>query len=117
MLTEVNRSRILIEILNGIKVQCEDLHVMIKINCCDFTLGGLEEEESLEICRLLADNGIDSIEVSGNGTSVEDIKPHVNEAYFLNFAEILAEEVNVPVILVGGLRSIETMQKILDTTI
>ena len=40
----------------------------------------------------------------------------MNEAYFLNFAEILAEEVNVPVILVGGLRSIDTMQKILDTT-
>ena len=112
----LNRSRILIEILKGIKEKCEDLHVMIKINCSDFTFGGLEEDESLEICKLLADNGIDSIEVSGNGTSVEGIKPHVNEAYFLNFAAELADKISVPVILVGGLRSIETMQNILDNT-
>lgn len=112
----LNRSRILIEILRGIKEKCEDLHVMIKINCSDFMLGGLDENESLEICKLLADNGIDSIEVSGNGTSVEGIKPHVNEAYFLNFAAELADKISVPVILVGGLRSIETMQNILDKT-
>ena len=92
------------------------LHVTVKINCSDFTLGGLEEEESLEICRLLAKHGIDSIEVSGNGTSVQGVRAHVDEAYFLNFAADLAECVNVPVILVGGLRSLEVMQKILDST-
>lgn len=112
----LHRSRVLIEILRGIKAKCEDLHVMIKINCSDFMFGGLEEDESLEICKLLADNGIDSIEVSGNGTSVEGIKPHVNEAYFLSFAAELADKISVPVILVGGLRSIETMQNILDNT-
>ncbi|MBQ7665433.1 MAG: tRNA-dihydrouridine synthase, partial [Synergistaceae bacterium] len=86
------------------------------INCSDFTFGGLEEDESLEICKLLADNGIDSIEVSGNGTSVQGVKAHINEAYFLNFAAELADKISVPVILVGGLRSIETMQNILDKT-
>lgn len=112
----LNRSRILIEILKGIKAKCKDLHVMIKINCSDFTFGGLEEDESLEICKLLADNGIDSIEVSGNGTSVQGVKAHIDEAYFLNFAAELADKISVPVILVGGLRSIETMQNILDKT-
>ena len=38
------------------------------------------------ISPLLADNGIDSIEVSGNGTSVQGVKAHVDEAYFLDFA-------------------------------
>ncbi|MBQ6115652.1 MAG: NADH:flavin oxidoreductase [Synergistaceae bacterium] len=112
----VRRSRILKEILSGIKSKCPGLHISVKINSSDFTLGGLEEDESLEICRLLAENGIDSIEVSGNGTSVEGIRPHVNEAYFLDFAARLAESVNVSVILVGGLRSIQTMQEILDNT-
>lgn len=111
-----NRSRIVLEILKGIKANAPSLHVSVKINCSDFTLGGLEEEESLEICKLLAENGIDSIEVSGNGTSVEGVRAHINEAYFLNFAAVLAEEVNLPVILVGGLRSLDVMQKILDTT-
>ena len=112
----MRRSRILTEILSGIKSECPGLHVSVKINSSDFTLGGLEEDESLEICRLLAENGIDSIEVSGNGTSVEGIRPHINEAYFLDFAANLAENVNVPVILVGGLRSVQTMQEILDKT-
>lgn len=79
-------------------------------------MGGLEEDESMTICLELAEAGIDSIEVSGNGTSVPGIRPHINEAYFLNFAAVLAESVDVPVILVGGLRSLDTMQEILDTT-
>lgn len=111
-----NRSRILFEILNGIKKATPDLHVTIKINSSDFIMGGLNEEESLKICEGLAEAGMDSIEVSGNGTSVSRIKPHVNEAYFLNFALILAEKISVPVILVGGLRSGETMKEILNTT-
>ena len=112
----INRSRIVLEILKGIKENAPSLHVTVKINCSDFTLGGLEEEERLEVCKLLAENGIDSIEVSGNGTSVQGVRAHVDEAYFLPFAAVLAEQVSVPVILVGGLRSVEVMQKILDTT-
>ena len=108
--------RILTEILDGIKKFAPDLHVTIKINSSDFTLGGLDENLSLAICKKLAQNGIDSIEVSGNGTSVLGIKAHINEAYFLDFARELAENVDTPVILVGGLRSLETMQKILDET-
>ena len=65
---------------------------------------------------MLADSGIDSIEISGNGTSVRGVRAGVNEAYFLNFAAVLAEKVSVPVILVGGLRSIETMNNILRDT-
>jgi len=112
----VNRSRILTDILDGIKSERPGLHVTVKINSSDFIRGGLDESDSLETCRLLADHGIDSIEVSGNGTSAEGIRAGVNEAYFLDFAATLAENVNVPVILVGGLRSVRVMQTILDTT-
>ncbi|MBQ6774552.1 MAG: NADH:flavin oxidoreductase [Synergistaceae bacterium] len=112
----INRSRILTEILHGIKSSAPELHVTIKINSSDFTRGGLTNHESLEICKILADSGIDSIEVSGNGTSVSGVKAHINEAYFLDFAAELANIISVPVILVGGLRSLETMQKILDST-
>ena len=60
--------------------------------------------------------GIDSIEISGNGTSRSRIKPHVNEAYFLKWAEKVAENVNIPIALVGGIRSKKTIQNILDNT-
>ena len=77
-----NRSRILTEALQEIRRNAPGLHVTVKINSSDFTHGGLTSEESLKICRMLADVGIDSIEVSGNGTSVGGIRAHVNEAYF-----------------------------------
>ena len=43
--------------------------------------GGLDEGQSLEICRMLSNAGIDSIEVSGNGTSVGGVRPHRGEGY------------------------------------
>ena len=111
-----NRMRILLKILHGIREQAPKMHITTKINCSDFTYGGLDEQESLMICKALAEAGIDSIEVSGNGTSVPGIRPHVNEGYFAPFAAQLAEEVDVPVILVGGMRSLEEMERVLNET-
>ena len=111
-----NRAQILLEILRGIKKSAHKLHVTIKINCSDFAYGGLEADESLEICKMLEAAGIDSIEVSGNGTSVGGIKAGVNEGYFADFAAKLADEVKIPVICVGGWRSREFMERILNET-
>lgn len=102
--------------MRGIRQSAPDLHITIKINCSDFTYGGLEEEESLAICKLLAREGIDSIEVSGNGTSVAGIKAYKNEGYFAEFAARLASEIDVPVILVGGMRSKAVMEEVLNKT-
>ena len=114
--TTENRSRILTEILSGVREAVPGMHVTVKINSSDFMFGGLDEADCVKICKLLDDAGIDSVEVSGNGTSVGGIRPHVNEAYFLPFAARLAERVPVPVILVGGLRSRETMERVLNET-
>ena len=111
-----NRARIVLEIMAGIRAVAPELHITVKVNSSDFTHGGLDNEESLEFCKLLALNGIDSIEVSGNGTSVSGIRAHVNEGYFLPFAARLAEEVDVPVIVVGGFRALDTMEAVLNQT-
>ena len=111
-----NRARIVLEILAGIRAVALELHITAKVNSSDFIHGGLDNDESLELCKLLALNGIDSIEVSGNGTSVSGIKAHVNEGYFLPFAAKLAEEVDVPVMLVGGLRALDSMEAVLNRT-
>ncbi|MBR1693728.1 MAG: NADH:flavin oxidoreductase [Lachnospiraceae bacterium] len=114
--TAENRSRILTEIMEGIRKEAPSLHITIKINSNDFTYGGLDESESLAICKLLDQAEIDSIEVSGNGTSVGGIKAHVNEGYFAPFAASVAEAVSCPVIVVGGFRSLDTMEDILNKT-
>ena len=104
------------EIIDGIRKAVSNLHITIKINSSDFYYLGLDEEESLIICKLLDYAGIDSIEISGNGTSVAGIKAHVNEGYFVPFAAKVSEEVSCPVIVVGGFRSFDTMENVLNNT-
>ena len=110
-----NRTEILLKILHGIKKNT-NLHVTIKINSNDFVDGGLDSDESLKICEILAENKIDSIEVSGNGTSIRGIRAGVDEGYFSKFAAKLAEKIKIPVICVGGWRSLAEMEKILQNT-
>ena len=111
-----NRVRILRKIMAGIREKVPEMHITVKINCSDFTFGGLDEAESLAICKLLSAAGIDSIEVSGNGTSVGGVRPHRGEGYFVPFAAKLAEEVDTPVIVVGGMRSLDEMERTLNST-
>lgn len=111
-----NRTHIILDIMSGIQEAAPRLHITIKINSSDFTYGGLEEPECLAICRLLDQAGIDSIEVSGNGTSVGGIKAHVNEGYFVPAAAKIAGAVSCPIIVVGGFRSLETMEEVLNKT-
>ena len=114
--TVENRARILLEILAGIKKEAPDLHVTIKINCNDFTYGGLTESESLKTLKLLDRSGLNSAEISGNGTSVSGIRAHKNEGYFVPFAAKAAEALSCPVIVVGGFRSVDTMEAVLNQT-
>ena len=111
-----NRARIVCEIVRGIREEAPGLYVSAKVNSSDLMPGGLDEDEALVLCKLLVDAGLDSIEVSGNGTSVAGVRAGRGEAYFAPFAAKLASEVDVPVILVGGLRSRGAMQHVLDST-
>lgn len=111
-----NRARILLNIMSGIREAAPVLHVTIKINSSDFTHGGLETSDCLAICKLLDQAGIDSIEISGNGTSVGGIKAHVNEGYFVPTAAEIAKAVSCPVIVVGGFRSLDVMEEVLNKT-
>lgn len=111
-----NRTRILIRILEGIREAAPSLHITTKINCNDYTRGGLTPDESLAICRMLDAAGIDSIEVSGNGTSVGGIRAHRDEGYFAPDAARIAEQVSCPVIVVGGFRALDTIEAVLNAT-
>ncbi|NLD98775.1 MAG: NADH:flavin oxidoreductase [Fibrobacter sp.] len=109
-----NRSKIILDIMQEIRNRSPHLHISMKINCSDFVDGGLTPEDSLMVCKLCASARIDSIEVSGNGSSAPGIRAGVNESYYKDFALRLSEEVNIPVILVGGNRSIDSMESILN---
>ncbi len=118
-----NRMRFLMEIYRSIRRKVgDDYPVLVKLNAADFLDGGIEIDESAKIARALAQEGIDAIEVSGSmfesytgkGAARTRIRKPEQEAYFLPYAEKIKEAVgDVPVILVGGIRSVPVMEKIM----
>ena len=92
-----------------------DWPVMIKLNANDFLEGSTTEDDSTYLAAALAEAGIDAIEVSGGtggsgklGAARSKIETEDDEAYFLPQAEaIRAAAPGVPIMLVGGVRSLE----------
>ena len=109
-----NRCRLALDIIKGIRELCGDFPILAKVNSTDGSADGIQEEESIAICRLLERAGICAIEVSGMDASVTKIKPGDSEGYFAPFGKELKKNISIPVILTGGHRSKEHMEQILN---
>jgi len=116
-----NRARIILEILEGIKQSCgEDFLILFKINSDDYVdeAYGFRFEESRKVCSYLSDKGFDAIEISSGlaGGSVTPARGIDEIAYNLEHAKVISSEINTPIILVGGIRSIDVSERILNET-
>ncbi len=97
--------------------------VMIKLNANDFLEGSTTEEDATYLAAALAEAGIDAIEVSGGtggsgklGAARTRIETEDDEAYFLPQAQAIRRAApNVPLMLVGGIRSPEKIEAVLST--
>ena len=109
----LNRIRIVLEIIKLIK-KTIGFHVSCRINIEDVRKGGLTQEESMKMAKLLAENGADSIQITGRTISMkyDAAKKHV----FQDYADKLSQEVDIPVILAGNLRDMKTMNDILNSS-
>ncbi len=94
--------------------------VMIKLGVADGFPGGFAFEEGLEAAVQLAETGYDSIEVSqglrGLGYRQAEFRPGIvkreREAYFRDWSRQVKRRVGVPVMMVGGLRSLDLMEEV-----
>jgi len=86
----------------------------MKIDCEDSIPGGITIEGFITACKLAEKAGVDMIQVSGREWI--DGKMKSNTPFFLQQASKLADIVKVPVVLVGGLRDIDTMEDIINKT-
>lgn len=116
--TPAGRMRFLEQVALSVRDQVgDDYPVLIKLGMEDFVRDGLTLKDSTEIVRHLADWGIDALEVSGGigRTSVrKDILRPEDEAYFLDAAREARGATDLPIILVGGMRSKEIMENVLE---
>jgi len=95
----------------------DDYPVLTKLGIQDFVRDGMTLYDGLEIVRHLADWGIDAVEISGGIGSAnvrKDILRPEDEAYFLSQARMARRVTDLPILLVGGIRSREVMERILE---
>ena len=117
-----NRARFVCEVYQRVRDEVgSKFPVLIKMNCEDFAPGGASLEDSIYLARRLAEMGIDAIEISGGtpasgklGANRTGIGKMKDEGYFVPQAREIRKAVDVPLILVGGLRSPQLMERILQ---
>jgi 2,4-dienoyl-CoA reductase-like NADH-dependent reductase (Old Yellow Enzyme family) len=124
------RTQIIHEIVQLARKKVGAFPILIKINCEDHVVGGISYDSFHEIAREIAKTGVDAIEISGGmwdclqrnqkelgflPVPIPEARTRINnpdkQSYFLNYAKKL--DISIPVLLVGGNRNIETMEKIL----
>jgi 2,4-dienoyl-CoA reductase-like NADH-dependent reductase (Old Yellow Enzyme family) len=119
-----NRARIVLETLQSVRQSVgTGFPVIAKINSEDFVYGGLTVDEMLHVAEHLEKGGIDAIEMSGgtvyasgafSAIRMGAIKTPDKEVYYREAAARYRERINVPLMLVGGIRSFEVAEKLVN---
>lgn len=114
-----NRMRFLKEIYLGMREELgKDFTIGIKINSTDFKEDGLTEEDSLKTIIELANLGLDFVEISG-GTyerpaMMGATSRSTNQVFFAEYSKKLKQKIEIPVVVTGGIRSINAMNTLLN---
>jgi 2,4-dienoyl-CoA reductase-like NADH-dependent reductase (Old Yellow Enzyme family) len=128
-----NRTKIVEDIYKRIVENVgTDFPILIKINVDDFLEGGINLNESKKIAERLSKTGFAAIETSGCMWEVTtrskeelgwvpamlpesriNIRSKDKEAYYLPYAREIRKVIAAPLILVGGIRSLDVIENIL----
>lgn len=101
------RFRIIGEVIKAVrKAVGVSFPIGIKINATDKVMGGLTEDDALQVVRLLDQTSIDLIDVSGGtyfpGAASSSEGSSSSGPYFIDFARRAKEATSIPIMLTGG---------------
>jgi 2,4-dienoyl-CoA reductase-like NADH-dependent reductase (Old Yellow Enzyme family) len=116
-----NRMKFLEEVFAAVRSAVgTDYPVTIKLTATDHLEGGLQPQDGVAIAKRLEQLGIDAIEVSSGMAASGAMNPvrqkidaPEKEAYNAEFARMIKSAVHIPIIVVGGLRTCNVLQKLL----
>ncbi|MFH1155665.1 MAG: NADH:flavin oxidoreductase [Pseudomonadota bacterium] len=118
-----NRSRFLRETCREIRSRVgADYPLLIKLGVQDGFDKGLKFEEGARVARQCQEWGIDALEISqglrGHYYTETEFRTGIDragkEAYFRDWCKAIKSTVDVPVMMVGGLRRLEQMETIIE---
>lgn len=112
-----NRARFARAVLREIRRTVGDAFpIGIKLNSADFQRGGFTEEESMRVLRMLREDGIDLVEISGGSYESRVMLSQADsgrDAFFLDYAKKARAEVDIPLMVTGGFRKRAAMENAL----
>ena len=113
-----NRARILSEVVDAVRREVgRDFPVLVKLNSEDFIDRGMTRDEMLRVADMLEDSGVDAIELSGGTGESGDLVPvrkGGGEIYYREAAREYKEKINIPLLLVGGIRSYDEAEELVS---
>ncbi len=127
-----NRARFLLFTVNTVRQRVgPGFPISVKLNSADFQRGGFAFDDSVQVASWLQDAGVDLIEISGGtyeqpkllgieGMEAEEAQPVAEttlarEAYFVDFAKAMKDEISIPLMVTGGFRSASAMDQALKS--
>jgi len=121
--TVENRARLPMEVLHSVREAVgDDFPVLAKINVNDFLPQGAGVTEMVQTAMMLARGGVTAIELSGGTLRSGNLQPsrrgpisRENEGYYKEEARYFRDKIAVPIILSGGLRSLDVIEEILQS--
>lgn len=123
--TLAKRARLLLTIIQKIRaVVGRTYPIAIKLNSADFQKGGFSKESSRQVVQWAVEAGVDLIEISGGNyesmqffgeNKGQNSTTQKREAYFLEYANTLKNEIDIPLMVTGGFRTPAVMREALST--
>ena len=108
-----NRIRLLVEVTETVrKTMGDDLPLFVRISATDWVPGGWNENESVELAKILQTKGVDLIDCSSGGNSPSQ-KISVGPLYQVSFAQKIKQEAGIATGAVGMITTAPEAESIL----
>ena len=111
----LNRLRIVLEMIKVIK-ENTDLHINCRLNAFDIQPDGMTIEETVEIAKLLEKFGVDSLQITRPRSPQFFTRENKDENPLIKATEEIIKNVDIPVILGGGVKTQKQINDILNKT-
>jgi 2,4-dienoyl-CoA reductase-like NADH-dependent reductase (Old Yellow Enzyme family) len=120
-----NRARLLRTVIEAVRAQVRpEFCVAVKLNSADFQRGGFDTADARSVLEMLNALPIDLVEISGGNYEAPamqgdagDGRTLAREAFFLDFAKEMLSTARMPLMVTGGIRRIEVVERVLASGI
>ncbi len=109
-----NRTRLLLEVIDAVQPKMKaHMPLFVRISATDWADGGWDIDQSVALAGLLADKGVDLIDVSTGGL-VTGVRIPLEPGYQVPFAERIRKETGMMTGAVGLINSAQQAEQILE---